>query len=74
VRRHPYREPANVPDLSSDPAKDPCADDLALAAILGPLGAVVALSSDRATELGVGLILVAIALLVVAASRRGGAW
>lgn len=64
---HPYREPGSV---STDPLPPDAAvrpDDMALALILlvaGALGIAAGVSSDRHTELTLGLISIALAARV----------
>ena len=56
---HPYRDPSFPPRPAPD--RDWPAEDLALAAVLGPLGVAVAVFGQGPTELAFAVILVVLA-------------
>jgi hypothetical protein len=64
----PYRKAEVARERPAD--RKLAADDLTLALIVGPLGILLAVSADGALGLTFGLLLIALAVLVLVAARR----
>jgi hypothetical protein len=58
---HPYRDPALPPRPAPDRDREWPAEDLALAAVLGPLGVAIAMFGQGPTELALATILIGLA-------------
>lgn len=75
VPGHPYREPESSPAEASPAPGCVARDDLVVACallVVGVLGVLSGLSTDRQVELTVGLVLIALGVKVAWDSRTAG--